>query len=363
MIPQAFPYCVIDTETIIQRQKKGKKGLGLRASRSVEHLCDSAERSYRSPSPIVKSPSIPDLSDELHIYATINKPKSNKVVEEQVVDQENEETKEEKEPEGEEVVDEEEKGEHEEVPPPIPVYHVTAEGGQVYAVVSKVVNMLGDEPPDNPVISEKQLHNQIDTSSPPRTTQTSSPQPKRRAPPKPKPYIPSNNVSSSPVVAATPTKASSKFSHLLTSSPPSHSPPSPPEDTPTTTSQLQKPSVQKTHSFDIATLQKNRIHDYEQVDFDNPMSSIPSSHVTSTVVAPIQPGKLRELKPKERPAPPPPFVKKLKPIGDNKASSSPDHIGSPASSTPTEVSIHQIYCLLYISFTFIYCILIILHIN
>lgn len=337
MIPQAFPYCVIDTETIIQREEKGKKGLGLRASRSVEHLYDFAERSYRSPSPIVKSPSIPDLSDELHVYATINKPKR-KSVEEQVINPENEETEEEKEPEREEVVDEEKV---EEVPPPIPVYHVTAEGGQVYAVVSKVLNMSVDEPLDNPVISEKQLHNQIDTSSPPRTDQTSSPTPKRKPPPKPAPYIPSNNVPSSPAVAATPTKASSKFSHLLTSSPPTHSPPSPPEDTPTITSQLQKPSVQKTRSFDIATIQKNRIHDYEQVDFDNPMSSIPLSNPTSTVVAPIQMGKLRELKPKERPAPPPPFVKKLKLLGDSNVSSSPDHSGgSPACSTPSEVSIH-----------------------
>ncbi|XP_019855450.1 PREDICTED: nascent polypeptide-associated complex subunit alpha, muscle-specific form-like isoform X2 [Amphimedon queenslandica] len=373
-IPQSFAYTVIDINSVSLRNKKGNKSSEMRRSRSVEHLYDMAggiggdgSAKKRSPSPLVKSPSIPEDIDDLssHIYASVDKTLKNKRKEE--VKEEEEREEEEEYAEDEDKADQNE-ALHDEIdkldspPPPVPPFN-----GHVYAVVSK--NGPRVEPTKTDV-------------SPPKAN-------KRAPPPVPAPYS-QNSSPESPHAVTTPneanvpkivtppsdtevttvtTQAANKYSHLLKKKlpPPSHTPPPPPPnnngssrpDDSSTDNLTPTPSLIKPHMTASIDIMKRARHDYEQIDFDelashspfssscspNLSSSFPSSTPPSFAAPPIAslaspatnslsttptkrvvlsktlppPHKLRELKPKDRPAPPPPFSKKSK--DDSKLSS------------------------------------------
>lgn len=303
MEQSCVPYTVIDVDDVNMRSKRGNKDSNLRRSRSMDHLYDFAQfgkREKRSPSPLAnkssptQSPSHDASADmDTHIYAAIDKVK---------LDQMKETVKEEEELKDEVEVDKQSGSEKSmSPPPPIPPFNA-----HLYAVVSKSVD---DSEEATPPPSEH-----VSIATPPSTDKLSPPTQsklnRRNPPPAPSPY------NKPPAIVTTPTKAASKYSHLLTSSPPTHTPPVPPTS---------KDPLKATKS-DFGGLRSN-IHDYEQVDFDNPLASLdlisPSTSVPPSMSS--LHGNLRDLKPKDRPAPPPPYVKKAKSI-DESARSTPNEV-------------------------------------
>lgn len=292
--------------------KKGNKSSSLRRSRSLEHLYESAKFSghtRRSPSPLVKrSPSIPEGIDDLstHIYASIDK--TRKISKQ---DKEKEKEKEE-EVEQEEVAPrlspakdvDSDSSKHSSPPPPVPPFNA-----HVYATVSKTGTM----------------------SEPDVDMATKSFEVKRTPPPVPQPYFPTTqNISTTPTesapptapapptVVTVPTQSASKYSHLLRKKlPPSHTPPPPPSEN----NLLQAVTKLSPHPPSSSVDIKRTRHDYEQIDFFDDLSSSSQSSYSSSPAAgnitlSLPTGKLRELKPKDRPAPPPPppAMKKPRPV-------------------------------------------------
>lgn len=254
----------------------------------------SGERNKRSPSPlIVKSPSIPDIIDDdlsTHIYAYIDKTRKqlnvgNKDQDVGVVVEAP-------------PLKREESPKTSPPPPPIPPFNPQP---HVYAKVSKT-----DSVEEEPTV----LVN-------------------KAPPPVPRPYCPpTENIPTNDSLETTPTdltppiivtQSGSKYKHLLkkTLPPPSHTPPPPPLSlvTPPTND-----NTTTTPSIDI----KRTRHDYEQIDFDNPnsyssSSSSPATSLTTQSLLPAVTKGKRELKPKDRPAPPPPFKKRGESIDHSKS--------------------------------------------
>lgn len=408
-IPQSFAYTVIDINSVSLRKKRGNKSSELRRSRSVEHLYDMAggiggdgSTKKRSPSPLVRSPSIPEDIDDLssHIYASVDKTLKNKRKEE--VKQKEEEEREEE----EEYAEDEDEADQNEVlrdeidkldspPPPVPPFN-----GHVYAVVCK--NGPRVEPTKTDVTPPK-ANKRAPPPVPPPYSQNSSPEsPRAMTTPTetnvPKIVTPPSDME----VTTVTTQAANKYSHLLKKKlpPPSHNPPPPPPfnnngsskpDDSSTDNLTPTPSLIKPHLTASIDIMKRARHDYEQIDFDelashspfssscspNLSSSFPSSTPPSFAAPPIPslvapptnslsitptkrvshsktlppPHKLRDLKPKDRPAPPPPFSKKSK--DDSKLSSTTAIVSQ-------YVQIHVHVFAMYMCMTLIQCVLFIL---
>ena len=288
----------------------------------MDHLYDYAHvERKREPSPLtVESPPkttpTPTSDGESHIYAAIDKSKTKKNDTER------------REEENDNCHNNEESLSP---PPPVPPFNA-----HVYAVVSKSVDENSLRPsvgvaPDTPSVTISKPASQQTLP----TSQVESPRVNRRAPPPaPAPY----SGPKPPAISTTPTKAASKYSHLLTLTPPTHTPPTPPTD---------KQPIKATLS-DVPP-QRIKIHDYEQIDFDDPLSSLSpvSSLPRSTLIGSGgRYGNVRELKPKDRPAPAPPHIKKTRSMDDTSTSSS--------RSTPSEVNICLYIFLAYIDIFSVY---------
>ena len=403
-IPQSLAYTVIDINSISLRKNKGNKSSELRRSRSVEHLYDVAggigiEESTRrkSPSPFVRSPSIPEAVDDLssHIYASVDKTLKNKRKEDK-----EEEEREEDEPEEEEYEEDDEnkvdqnEALHDEIdkldsPPPVPPFN-----GHVYAVVSK--NGPGVEPTKTDITPK--ANKRAPPPIPAPYSQNSSPESPRTVTTPTETNIP--KIVTPPTdteVATVTTQAANKYSHLLKKKlpPPSHTPPPPPPfnngtasskpDENSTNNLTTTPSLIKPHLTASIDIMKRARHDYEQIDFDelashspfssscspNLSSSLPSStppmfsapptaSLTATPTSSLSvmpnkraansktlppPHRLRELKPKDRPAPPPPFSKKSK--DDSKLSSTTAIVSQWSTCTCITVICVHIYMYMY----------------
>ena len=289
---------------------KQRKGFEFRRSLSMEHLYDVAKLSdEQSPPLFVKeeSPMVSnDFSLESHIYASVTKHKK-------VVEQTDETEKEKEEIEQEEPDDEmDDYDDDDDVQSSVIIPHVTANDGSIYAVVNKdsILDeikkqkeeaLLSKTPEESDVLKQTQ-----DSSPSHKVLQVvPSSKPKRTPPPKPSPYKP--GAGSTVTVH---TKASSKFPHLLTSSPPTHPPPVSPQAV-TENGSIQVPSSlmlstsapQQLPLDSSVTRKIPQSHSYEMVDFEVSDSLELSSPTTNF---PIQRGKIRNLKPKDKPAPPPP---------------------------------------------------------
>ena len=323
----------------MRNRTPSNRGTGLRKSQSVEHVYEFAKCSGNASSPLesarVKSSiaSADDFNLDSHIYSTVNKTrgkhdaKGTKKTETPPPDQRSQEG-------------DEEKVGRVSISPIREVSHVSLGEGQLYAVVTK-----------QPKHTDKEINLGIEdttSSSMVRNERLSSPSPpplppplppfrqvvKRQVPPKPAPYSTGSSQGESGNVVQT--KAGTKFAHLLTSTPPSRPPPIPAEtkkedgiskELLTESGQV---SLPKKLVFD-PPVRIPRYHNYDEVDFDNPKFMLQNPSPPSPTPRPSNmQGKVRMLKPKERPAPPPPRVVLHTPSGSN--------VKSPKRTVHSEVS-------------------------
>jgi hypothetical protein len=253
---EAIPYQVVDFEQVNMREKKGNQNLAIRQSRSLNHLCDMA-RGDDDDIGFTPPPPLSPLDSPTHIYAVVNKKNKENNETGPAKDDDNEPI--DNEPIDDEPIDDEPLP----TPPPSPIK------AHVYAMVSKEENNQVEGVADTPI-----------------------------------PDTPSHDKPLRPSISTTPTKAASKYAHLLNLTPPTHEPPAPP----TVTLPVKPPRPSMTSSIGVT---RHKIHDYEDVDFDDPLkflsSSAPDNHTPDNHTPDdCHSNNFRELKPKNRPAPPPP---------------------------------------------------------
>ena len=180
------------------------------------------------------------------------------------------------------------------------VPHVSVDDGRLYAVVVKPV---GNSKKNNTEVEEPLVLSPRDSASPPPPL---PPPPRVAKPPiKPAPY--SSTISDGNKI--TTTKTADKYAHL-NSAPPTRPLPIPTESRPHPPSSPKNlesgtGSFPNKLLFEQQRVPSTRPRMYDEIDFDNPRSKRRSLDAT-TPPQNRSHGKIRVLKPKERPAPPPP---------------------------------------------------------
>ena len=281
---QAFAYSIIHTDDVPLRNNPiPRKPHPFRKSQSVEHLYEMA-RSLDNPSlpPTPQTPptSMDDFHLNSHIYSDLHNDDEGVA--------------------GDGWGDEGAGVEGRESLSPVrDVPHVSVDD-RLYAVV---VKPLASGNKDNEV-EEHPVSDPRDSTSPPPPL---PPPPRVTKPPpiKPAPY--SSTIGEANKI--TTTKAGDKYAHFLNSSPPTRPlpiptqhgphPPSSPKCLEPETGPLPKKLV-----FEHRQVSSSRPHMYDEVDFENHRPNRRSLDATPPHIR--SHGKIRQLKPKERPAPPPP---------------------------------------------------------
>lgn len=380
----AFAYSIVtvsevrkaSSSQIRRRANKGKKGFELRKSRSVEHLCDfskedGAVESVRTESPLVSE----SLNLESHIYATVNKPHkvppqpcktppplaakpsprppqaSKKMVppgspalERPAKGPEN--------LAGGNVADEDEKpkedvGGAQENP--------QVNRRPVYAVVVKSSEQMDASPEGGSVSQEMVVSDGKEGRTSPSNIKPCVPKGIKTIPARPVSYAaepklpPTQPPSHPPPIHTSSSKSASKYAHLMNSAPPSHPAPKPPKHSAPDFSHLKnislpvhpppippegpKPKPIRSHSEESGIPISDPI--YEALDEDDVSDSIgPLPNLKQ---------KYPVLKPKYKPAPPPPNIKKARSLDaptskDGSLVQSLPHVDvTPPHTTPSQV--------------------------